>query len=454
MSKNINMTKGNPLKLLVAFALPLMVGNVLQSVYSVVDTIIVARGAGIAALAALGTVDWLNWMPIGIAQGFTQGFSVKMAQKYGMEDYDGLKHTVGQSASLSVLIAVIWVVISQSGLSLCLNLMQVPQNLRGMAEIYTRILMGGFPVVIFFNFCSATLRAIGDSKTPLKAMVISSVVNLILDCVAVFGLKWGIAGAAIATVISQCLSGLICLIKLKKTPILCFAIQQMKLERRIYPGLFNLGAPIAFKNIIVALSGMIVQVIVNGFSMGFIAGFTATGKLYGLIEIAAISYGYAVTTYVGQNWGAYRFERIKKGLNSAIALAVMTSISISAVMIIFGEPITMLFISAEDPAVFAEACSTAYQYLKFLCYPLPILYLLHIYQSTLQGIGRTTVSLVSGTIELVLRVGIAVVVGLTGYEVGIFTAEVAAWIGAEVYLMIVYYRAARRFPDRKPTESE
>lgn len=440
MSKPINMTQGKPLQLLFFFALPLTLGNIFQQLYTLVDTAIVGRGVGMNALAALGTVDWLNWMLLGIAQGFTQGFSVRVSQKFGEGDGIGLKQIVGQSAWLSVLIAVLGAVCSQLGLPLFLTWLRVPEDLLGMAAQYSRIVMGGFPVIVFFNFCSSVLRAVGDSKTPLKAMMISAGTNIVLDCIAVFVLGWGIAGAAAATVCSQCLSGIICAHRLWKTPELHFGRQQLSVDPALSGNLIRIGAPMAIKNIIIALGGMTIQTIVNGFGISFIAGFIATNKLYGLLEIAAISYGYSVTTYVGQNYGAGKIGRIKSGMNSAVLLCLATSVVIGVIMIAFGRPITLLFLSSKDPALIAAAGDTAYVYLCFMSVSLPILYLLHVYQAALQGMGNTIVPMVSGVIEFALRVGISIFVGLTGYEIGIFCAEVSAWFGAGIFLMIHYSR--------------
>lgn len=441
MTKNLNMTQGKPMKLLFSFALPLMFGNIFQQLYTVIDTAIVGRGVGLDALAALGTVDWLNWMLLGIAQGFTQGFSVRMSQKFGEGDSKGLKHIIGQSAMLSVVIAIICTILSQFGVPLFMVMLRVPDELIGLASLYTRIIMGGFFAVMFFNFCASVLRAMGDSKTPLKAMIAAALTNIVLDAVAVFVLGWGIAGAAAATVFSQCLSGTICALKIWKTPELHFGKEQMKANRAISINLIKIGAPVAAKNIIIALGGMTVQAIVNGFGMSFIAGFTATNKLYGLLEIAAISYGYAVTTYVGQNYGAGQFERIKRGMRSAVGLSIATSIVIAAVMILFGRQITMLFISSDNPQLLIAAGDTAYIYLCVMSVCLPILYLLYVYQAALQGMGNTIIPMISGIVEFVLRAGVALFVGMIGYESGIFFAESAAWIGAEVFLMIGYYRS-------------
>ena len=444
MSNPLNMTHGKPLKLLFSFALPLMFGNVFQQLYTLVDTAIVGRGVGMDALAALGTVDWLNWMLLGIAQGFTQGFSVRMAQKYGERDMASLQHIIGQSAFLSALIALICTALSQAGLPLFLRLLRVPGELKDMATLYTRIVMAGFPAVMFYNFCASVLRAVGDSKTPLKAMMAAAVTNIVLDCVTVFWLGWGIAGAAAATVAAQSLSGFLCAARIRKTPELHFEKVHTKPSGTLCRDLIQIGTPVAAKNVIISLGGMTIQTIVNGFVMSFIAGFTATNKLYGLLEIAAISYGYAITTYVGQNYGAKKHERIRSGMCSALVLSLVTSILISAVMLLLGRHITMLFIASENPALAAAAGDTAYLYLCFMSVSLPALYLLHAYQAALQGMGRTVPAMVSGIIEFILRVGLALIVGATGFELGIFGAEVSAWFGAAIFLMASYYRCIRK----------
>lgn len=444
MSKSVTMTQGKPMGLLLSFALPLMLGNLFQQLYTVVDTAIVGRGIGLDALAALGTVDWINWMVLGLATGFTQGFSVRISQKYGEGDEAGLKKVVGQAAFLSIAIAAVVVFVLQLGLPFFLRCSKIPDEIIWMAELYMRIILGGFPLVMLYNYCSSVLRAVGDSQTPLKAMIIASLTNIVLDIVAVFVLGWGIAGAAAATAFSQGVSGLICAMKIRKTPVLLFKKEDMKASGAAYKALIGLGAPIAAKNTVVSIGSMAIQIIVNGFGMSFIAGFTAANKLYGMLEIAAISYSYAAATYVGQNYGAERYDRIKSGMKAATVLAIVTAAVIGVFMLIFGRSITMLFISADSPQMMAAAGDTAYLYLACMSVCLPILYLLYVYQAALQGTGRTYASIVSGMIQLVLRVGISVIIGMTGFENGIFLAEVLAWCGSTIYLVTKYFRSVHK----------
>ena len=437
--QQMNMTSGKPLKLLFSFALPLMFGSIFQQLYTVVDVAIVGQGVGMTALAALGTVDWLNWMLFGIAQGFTQGFAIRISQKYGEGDRQGLQLVLGQSARLCIWLAVIAILISQGGLHLFFRLLKVPAELYPLAELYTRILMAGMPISVLYNFTASVLRAVGDSKTPLKAMTAASVTNIVLDCIAVFVLDWGIAGAAIATVIAQCLSALICWIKMRRTSVLRFDRSHMEAETAISRNLIALGAPITLKIAIIALGGMIIQSVVNSFDMAFIAGFTASNKLFGLLEIAAMSYGFAITTYVGQNYGAGLHDRISQGIKEGLVLSVLTSLLIGGVMLIFGRDITMLFLSSDSAELIAKAGDVAYLYLAAMSLSLPALYVLYVYQSALQGIGNTVATMISGGLEFCVRLTGSVIVTITGYANGIFAAEVAAWFCAAAFLTISFY---------------
>lgn len=444
MSRQLKMTAGHPGKLLLTFALPLMFGNIFQQLYTVVDTAIVGKGVGMDALAALGTVDWLNWMFIGIAQGFTQGFSVQLAQKFGEGDIPGLKRSLGVSLILSAWIALGLTAVSQLFLPQFAQLLQIPEQLQGMAMLYDRVLFAGIPAMLFYNFCASVLRAVGDSKTPLYAMVAASLTNIALDCLAVFVLDWGIAGAALATVFAQILSGVICAVKIWKTPELRIGKEDLAYDAGNAKRLMYLGVPVAAQNIVISIGGMAVQSVVNRFDTSFIAGFTSSNKLYGVLEIAALSYGYAVTTYTGQNYGAGQWNRIRKGTRWAVFISLITSVIIGSVMILLGRPITMLFISSESPELAAAAGEAAYQYLFAMSAALPILYLLYAYRSALQGMGNTRIPLLSGVLELVVRVSAAFLIGLAGWKMGLLYIEPLAWVSATVLLCSAYYVSAAK----------
>lgn len=444
MNRNLNMTKGHPVGLLIRFALPLMFGNVFQQLYTVVDTAIVGKGVGMEALAALGTVDWLNWMFLAICQGFTQGFAVRMSQKFGEGDTEGLKHTIGVSAKLSAYIAIVSLIVAEAGLPLFLKLLQVPGDLMPYARIYSGIILAGIPAMMYYNYCASVLRAVGDSKTPLIAMIAAALANIVLDCIAVFLLDWGIAGAAAATVLAQVLAGAVCMVKMLHTPQLRFEKHHMVKNPLLTRALMALGAPLAAQFVIIAVGGMAVQSVVNRFQTSFIAGFTATNKLYGILEIAAVSYGFAVTTYTGQNFGAALWDRIRKGTNWAVVLSVLTAMLIGGAMILFGRNITMFFIESEEKALELAAGEVAYRYLCFMSCALPILYLLHVYRAALQGVGNAQIPLWSGVVEFVIRVGASILVGLSLWQDGIFWGEIGAWVGAAILLSAAYYRIAAK----------
>lgn len=438
------MTEGRPLKLLLSFSLPLMVGNMFQQFYTVADTAIVGQGVGIEALAALGTVDWLNWMVLAMIQGFTQGLSIEMAQKYGNQDLDGLKRVIGQSVRISVMTAVGYTIFMIAALPLFLTILRVPDTLRGLAHLYSSILFCGLPFTMFFNFCAATLRAVGNSKTPLKAMVISALTNITLDLIAVFVLHWGIAGAAVATVISQAAAGTFCLHHMRKMPELHFHRKMLTADRQLCQKLLRLSVPMGAKNMIVALGGIFVQAVANGFGTTFIAGFAATNKLMGLLEAAAISYGYGVTTYVGQNYGAGKKDRISNGLKSAVKLSIGTAVAIAAIMILFGHAITSLFISSDGVEIAGLANRIAYDYLCAVSIFLPALYLLHVFMAALQGIGDTTSPLIAGCVELAIRISLAALAGWFAFSYCLFAAECIAWVGAAVFLIWRYKRNMKK----------
>ena len=306
-ARTLNMTEGKPLKLIVAFAIPLMLGNVFQQLYTVVDTMIVGQALGVGALAALGAADWLNWMVLSTVQGFAQGFSIRMSHEFGAGTYDKLRKTVANSILLAAFSSVLLLVISQAVARPILELLQTPDEIIGNSLIYLRIMFAGIPVVMAYNILASILRSLGDGKTPLYAMVMAALINVVLDLIFVLVFHWGIAGAAGATVIAQICSGVFCLAAILRLPILTFSKEDFRMEGRLCLHLMKLGLPMAFQNAIISVGGMIVQFVVNGFGVLFIAGFTATNKLYGILEVAATSYGYAMVTYSGQNLGAKKW---------------------------------------------------------------------------------------------------------------------------------------------------
>lgn len=439
-----NMTQGKPASLIFAFALPLMVGNVFQQLYTVVDTMVVGKALGVAALAALGAADWLNWMMLGIIQGFTQGFGILMAQEFGAGRYDNLRKSIGNAAVLSLVSSMVLLLAGQLLTRPVLNLLQTPPEILADTLLYLRIMYLGVPVVMAYNLLASILRSLGDGKTPLNAMIVAALTNIALDLlfVLVFGL--GIAGAAAATLIAQMISSLFCLYHIRKIELLSFTPSDFRMTGRQLPlRLLMLGFPMAFQNAIISVGGMIVQFVVNGFGVIFIAGFTATNKLYGVLEVAATSYGYSMVTYAGQNLGAGKTDRIRKGVKSAILIALLTSLVITLLMLFAGKTILGWFISG-TPEEFEQTLQIAYYYLAIMSVCLPILYTLHITRSAIQGMGNTVLPLVSGIAEFVMRAVTAIFLPMVIGENGIFYAEIMAWTGATVILVISYFAVIRK----------
>ena len=438
-----NMTTGKPGKLILAFSLSLVAGNVFQQLYTVVDTMVVGKYLGVSALAALGASDWLNWLMLGVIQGLTQGFGIRMAQEFGANRTDDLKKSVGSAAVLSMLSAFVLVAAGQLFARPVLTLLQTPQEILPYSVLYLRIMFAGVPVVMLYNLLACILRSLGDSRTPLNAMIVASVTNIVLDYLFVLGFGWGIAGAAAATLIAQAVSSVFCFFYIKRITFLKLARTDFQLQRNLTARLFMLGLPMAFQNGIIAIGGMIVQFVVNGYGVIFIAGFTATNKLYGLLEIAGTSYGYAMVTYVGQNLGAGRHDRIKSGMRAAMGIAMATSAFIAVCMLVFGKYLLGLFISG-TPEVVEQTMRIAYFYLAVMSVCLPILYVLQVTRSALQGMGNTILPMMSGVAEFVMRTLSVIFLPLLLGEVGIFFAEIAAWLGADVVLVISYFYVMSR----------
>ena len=433
-----SMTQGHPTRLLLMFALPLMVGNVFQQLYTVVDTAVVGQFVGVGALASLGAADAPNWGVLGIIQGLTQGFSILMAQHFGAKDYRELSRAVSGSITLCVVFGVLLAVGGQLWALPILRLLNTPSDVLGGAVLYLRIVYGGIPAIMAYNFLAAILRALGDAKTPLYAIVVAALMNVVLDLLFVVGFHWGIAGAAIATVISQVASAVYCYLNVRRIHFIQVRREDLRPGRQLSWELLKLGFPIALQNAIIAVGSMVVQFVINGFGMLFLAGFTATNKLYGLLEIAAASYGFAVTSYVGQNLGARLVDRIKKGMRSALAIAVITSVIIGAAMLVFGRLILSLFISG-DPGEVEASLQIAFHYLSIMAVCLPILYLLYIYRSGLMGLGDTVVPMLSGFAEMVVRMGVVLLLPIWMGQEGVYYAEVGAWTAAAVILAAAYY---------------
>ncbi len=439
MSRVKDMTQGNPTKLILSFAFPLIIGNLGQQLYMITDTIIVGQGVGLSALASLGATDWIYWLVLWSVQYMTQGFGVLITQNIGEGDETKIRKSIMMSAILCVVIGTSISIIFPMLASPFLRLLHTPADIFDGALSYVKIMYAGTLIVMGYNMTSAVLRAFGDGKTPLIAMIVAAVINIGLDLLFVMVFKWGIVGAAIATIFSQFVSCLYMLRIICHIPVLKFTREGWRPDGAVIRKLLALGTPLALSHVAIVIGGIYLQFMINGFGSNLVAGFTATNKINGLLESSAISFGFATATYMGQNWGAKKVDRIKQGLRSALMLAISFAIGIAVLMIAFGKNILMLFIDASD-ANAPIVLDLAYQYLTILCSTLVILYVLHVYRSSIQGMGNTIIPMISGFLECAGRVSVAFFMPKLIGETGLFWAESVAWLFSASFLVFSYYK--------------
>lgn len=442
MARIKDMTSGNPVRLILVFAFPVFIGNLLQQLYSLIDSLIIGRLLGVTALTAVSASGWLDWAVLSIPMGLAQGYSIRAAQCFGGKSYGELKKTVAQSYLISIAVTIALEIFSQFLLYPALAWMNSPEETIRLTENYLRIIYAGLPVVMCLNIFSGFLHALGNSRTPLLALACSSAVNICLDWWFVGSLGLGTNGGAYATVIAQAVSAAICLAAVLRIPELRPRPKDYRPDMPVIKRLIKLGFPIAFQNLIIALGGIVLQSVVNAFGFIFMAGYNAASRLQGLIEIAGTSLGNAAGTFTGQNTGAGEKERVRLGLRKSARIGFLLALSVGMVMVLFGKPILSLFIR-DEAELAGQVLAIGYDFLKIMAAGLPMLYLLFVYRSTLQGLGDTVIPMVSGFIELALRVGAALLLPiLLGYW-GVYIAEIAAWIGAGIFLIIGCYHRLR-----------
>ncbi|MEQ2676147.1 MATE family efflux transporter [Enterocloster citroniae] len=434
-----NMTEGSPAKLILSFSLPLMAANLGQQLYMIVDTMIVGKGVGVEALASVGATDWSYWLALWVIQAMTQGFAISISQHFGEGNQNRIKKTVAMSIWLCLGIGVVLTVSGLVFARFLLRILQTPDPIFQGALSYLMILYAGILVVMAYNMAAAILRSLGDGKTPLIAIVIAAITNILLDLLFVLVFRWGVAGAAFATVLAQLLAFIYCLLVMRKIDLLKMERKDWKPESSIIKRQCGLGIPLALQHVLIAIGGMILQSSINRHGFVFIAGFTATNKIYGLLESSAISLGYAVTTYTAQNYGAGLYDRIRNGLKSSVLIAAAMSVCVSAAMIAGGRAVLGLFIDSTSSSA-AEVLEISYHYLFIMSCLLSSLYLLYAFRNTLQGLGNTVAPFLSGVMEFFARVSVAVYFSRLWGTEAIFFAEPCAWAAATLVLVTVCVR--------------
>ena len=354
-----------------------------------------------------------------------------------------LRKGFGNAIVLSAAFAVCLLAAGELLAVQMLMFLGTPEELMPQALIYLKISYAGIPVITAYNLLAATLRALGDSRTPLYSMIVASVINIALDLLFVCVFRWGIGGAAWATMIAQFLSAVFCLPAVIRIRQLHIIRADLIPNRPLLRSIAVLSAPMMLQNFFIVAGGMVVQSVVNTFSVIFIAGFTAGAKMHGVLEIATSSFGFAMTTYVAQNLGAGRIDRIHEGVRSAFWAAIATACVIAAVMLMTGRLILSGFVSG-TPEEIQATVDVAYRYLAIMCVCLPVLYLLYIFRSSTQGLGNTFLPMVSAFAELIMRIASALILARIIGETGLFIAEVSAWGGAVAVLVFSYLYTIRK----------
>jgi len=433
-NKTQNMTSGNSFKQIVLFFIPLLWGNLFQQVYSLVDSIIVGKGISDKALAAVGASGTLNFLILGFVIGMTRGFGILFAQCFGREDHAMLRAYISAAKRLCIGISLVLSVVCILALRSMLMFMQTPADIIDDAYIYFVIILIGIVITVLNNLAITILQSLGDSKTPLSAMIISSLANIVMDIFLVMGLGIGVAGAAIATVLAQLFSFIYCFYKIKMIDIFDkknYSDVEVN-GKNITFELVKIGIPVAFMNSITAAGGIILQYFVNLMGSGYVAAYSACMKFASLFEQFGMSAGLSMMTFVGQNMGAGKYGRIRKGVRQGLLLATVLNIPLALVQILFPEQLARIFLS--DP----EIISYCKDFLPILGISLFALGWLFVYRYSVQGLGNTFVPMLSGALEVIMRLTVCFTVGRASFR-GIALSEVSAWIGAFIMLMITYY---------------
>jgi putative MATE family efflux protein len=444
------LTKGNPLKLMILFTIPLLIGNVFQQLYSFMDALIVGRTIGKDALAAVGATGSINFLIIGFAQGTTAGLSVLTAQAFGARDERGVRKSFGSSIWISIAITAILTAVSVSMTRPLLELMQTPPEIIDQSVAFVRVIFIGVFASMAFNLLSNMMRALGDSRTPLIFLIIATVVNIALELLFILGFHWGVAGAGWATVIAQTFSAILCWLFIKKRiPLLVIRKQDLAFDWQSILEHLKVGLPMGFSMSIIAIGSVILQVMLNTLGTDAVAAYTAAGRIDQLATLPASSFGLAMATFAAQNLGAREYGRIRRGVHQTLALNVGVSAVLGALIIMFGRPLVNLFLGPNQPAVTALA-QTYFHYNASMYWLLAILFTM---RNLLQGLGKTMVPTVAGLFELLMRAfaGIVLVTHL-GFA-GASMANPLAWIGSVFVLVNVYFRTMKKIRQQEDRQA-
>ncbi len=431
----LDMTKGAPSKLIVRFIIPIILGNIFQQLYNMADTIMVGHFVGVDALAAVGATGSVSFLILGFTQGLTTGFTVMTAQKFGAGDREGMKRSIGSAIILSVFVTVIMTYVSMAGMDGLLKLMNTPEDIFFMAKEYIMVICAGIVFNVLYNLQASILRAIGNSVVPLVLLFLSSVTNIVLDYVLIVYGRMGVAGAAYATVISQGLSGVCCLIYIvKAVPTLHVRREHFKLEQQCVLNQLSVGIPMALQFSITAVGTILVQAALNLLGSLAVASYSVSCKVEQLVTQPFAAMGVTMATYCAQNRGVNDLERIRKGVKCANIMSAVYAVIIYGVIYAVLPYVIPLFTN--------ENTEQIYEYAKIyigVCGAFFIpLGMIFIFRNALQGCGFGFMPMMGGVVELLGRCVLAFVAARMMSYTGVCLANVSAWLSAGVFLWLAY----------------
>ena len=430
-----DMMIGNPMKIILLFSIPVLLGNLFQQFYNMVDTVIVGQYLGEDALAAVGSTGCIMFLVLGFANGIAQGFGVMVSHAFGAKDFKRLQHYVALSLMLTAIVSAVLSVITVIGSRQLLLWLNTPENIVGLADSYIRVIFGGILCTMAYNVASGILRGIGDSKTPLYFLIFSSALNIVLDIFLIVVVKMGTAGAAYATVISQGVAAVLCFIVMfRKHDILRTSREDYYWDNQGILRMLSIGIPTALNYSITAIGTMILQSAVNVFGSSTVAAFTAASKVSSIATQTFPTLGTAMATYCGQNLGAGKYKRIYQGMRQAFYLCFVAAAIAALICCCAGPFMLKWFIS--NPST--ETMSAAMQYLYAISGFMIPLGWIFIYRNGLQGLDHGFIPMLSGVVELVSRFTVIAVAAKPCGYLGVCFADPAAWLVTGIMLLIAY----------------
>ena len=444
-----DMTQGSTLKLILAFALPLMLGSLFQQFYNLADTIIVGRFVGVEALAAVGSVGGLNYLVLGFVNGIACGFSIPISWTFGAKDYSQMRRYTANTVWLSIIFAVVLTIVTVALTRPILVWTNTPANIIDLADIYVRTIFWGIPFTLLYNVTSALMRALGDSKRPLYFLLMASFLNIGLDLLCIIVFKMGVFGASFATVFSQAVAGFGSLWYIARHyHELRWSKEEGKLSRDHCLKLCNMGIPMGLQCSITAIGSVVLQGAVNGLGSDIVAAQTAGGKAAQFLSVPLESIGTAMTTYVSQNLGAHDLKRVNRGVNTALGIGCVYSIA-SFIILRFADKLLIgLFLDAGEVEIMANAQSFIFWNSVFYI-PLAVLI---IYRYTIQGLGYSGLAMFAGVAEMVARAMVGFLfVPLWGYFAACIASPVA-WFFACFFLIPAYFVVRKKLMNEKENQ--